>query len=691
MDEIVDLSTNAGQQWLFQPGNAGGKWSPLRVPEGGWRAQGLDCDEGIYRTEIAVPSSAEGRTVLAHFEAVNFGAEVFAGTDLKSLKFVSSHVCGWMPFDADITAFARPGDRCHLAVRVRGRKKYLRNDKYLVPQGATWFDGLADGIIRGVSLRILPRVRIEDVFVRTSVEEDSIRIEPVVVNDSKEDRTFTIRASVRSTNGDRFRYPEFQPATFTVGPGERQRLDMGQTGWGLGRESFWWPNVPYRPGYRTCLHELTLALSSGEETLHVRSQRFGFREFGAKGNRYFLNGVPCNLRGDNQQEANFGTDAYGTFPGFGPATAETRGWPGAVDNLLRLNFNVMRIHQIPATPYMLDVCDEMGLMIVSETPVRGSEGKEDFVAGRENMVAAARELALRDHGHPSVVIYSAANEIWKQRGLALALTSAMLAVDDTRPVIIDGTEDLGAPLVNMEHYVGGLGLLPELGASPRSDRPYGETESVWPMDNSYQGFAWMATATRIRRIKKNADIRNYVLNNAWPNYVPGQSRDLQLLEKKIKDIRWEQVTSGMEICPDIADPWTHPLIRLMQKSFHPVAVFDIEYDELNKRSDETGTWPVVRPELRTGARTERHLVVFNDEFSDPAVHVEWETRIGGAAGEIFQLGTFTLHVPLGEYRHKYIRFTAPPVPCELVFIVRTMKEDRVELFREDAIAFTVVP
>ena len=80
---------------------------------------------------------------------------------------------------------------------------------------------------------------------------------------------------------------------------------------------------------------------------HTITQRFGFREFTWKGNRYYLNGVTCNLRGDNQQEANFGTDAYGTHPGFGEPTRKCAGWPGAVDNLLRMNFNVLRIHQVP--------------------------------------------------------------------------------------------------------------------------------------------------------------------------------------------------------------------------------------------------------------------------------------------------------------------------------------------------------
>ena len=94
-------------------------------------------------------------------------------------------------------------------------------------------------------------------------------------------------------------------------------------------------------------------------------------------------------------------------------SADNPGWPQAVDNLLRLNFNVMRIHQIPATPYMLDVCDEAGLMLVDETPLRGSEGREDFEAGKTNMLNMVRELALRDRNHPAVVIWSAANE-WKE-------------------------------------------------------------------------------------------------------------------------------------------------------------------------------------------------------------------------------------------------------------------------------------
>ena len=96
------------------------------------------------------------------------------------------------------------------------------------------------------------------------------------------------------------------------------------------------------------------------------------------GDHFELNGRRVNFRGDSIQGANYDnidyhgvSDAYDTFPGFLKPSAGNAGWPKAVDNYLRLNYSSVRIHQVPATPYMLDVADEMGLMIQDETAIRG--------------------------------------------------------------------------------------------------------------------------------------------------------------------------------------------------------------------------------------------------------------------------------------------------------------------------------
>jgi hypothetical protein len=694
---LINLASASGIRWQFCPEN--GAWGEIQVPAGGWRTQGHSCDAGTYRAEIPIPEAAAGQVVRVAFAAVNFGAEVFAGPDADHLMRVAEHLNGWLPFTADLTPHIIPGRTILLVVEVKGRKKYLRDGKYIIPEGATWFDGLADGIIRDIEMQVLPPVFIEDAWVRTRVDEDFIEPEVTLVNATAGAAVISLdgRLSAAPGTGD-FPYPTIPTLTVTLAAGERRTVSLGRTLWGLGSASYWWPNVPYRPDYRARQHCLTLTASVEGSDAHTVDQRFGFRQFEAKGCHYYLNEIRCNLRGDNQQEANFGTDAYGIFPGFGPPTVENPGWPQAVDNLLRVNFNVMRIHQIPATPYMLDVCDDLGLMIVVESPVRGSEYLEDFVAGKESMIASDRELVRRDRRHPSVVLWSAGNETWGQRGLMLACIAGIMAEDDTRPVIVDGVEDMGWPIINMEHYVGEgyrngqLGVLPEFGGTPRTDRPYGETECVWPMDNSWQGFAWMSTCTRIRRLKGNADIRNYVLNNAWSNYVPGQSDRLQHLEKLIKKMQWTlEPPFSTEICPALEDTWNHPLIRLMQKCFNPVAICDIQFDDANKRSNENGDWPVVRPLLRAGVIESRELAVFNDEFSGEEVVVSWELRGERPTTSLLDRGAFTLRIPLGEFRRRAVQLHIPPHIKGEVQLVLSAAKNGEKRFSEEAIFFEVRP
>jgi hypothetical protein len=689
----IDLSSAAGISWRFQPDD--GEWHAIQVPAGGWRAQGFTCDAGRYHAEIPIPADATGQVVRVAFDAVNFGAEVFVGSDEAHLTHVASHLNGWMPFTADLTPYVTPGKTIVLHVNVTGRNVYRRDGKYLIPQGATWFAGLAEGILRGITLQILPPIYIDDIFVRTNVAEDSLQSEVTLVNTTSDTTAVQLRGQLTSWNGSVYTYPHLPDVTVTLAPGERRVVALGRIAWGLGPASYWWPNVPYQCGYQSQLHQLSVTAVTDRYSADTATQRFGFRQFEAQGCHYYLNGVRCNLRGDNQQEANFGTDAYGIFPGFGPPTADNPGWPQAVDNLLRVNFNVMRIHQIPATPYMLDVCDELGLMIVDESPVRGSECQEDFVAGRHNMIAADRALVRRDRQHPSIVLWSAGNETWGERGLMLACLAAIMAEDDTRPIIADGVDDLGWPIINMQHYVGEgfrsgqLGVLPEFGGQPRTDRPYGETECVWPMDNSWQGFAWMATCTRIRRLKVNADIRNYVLNNAWSNYVPGQSPEFQYLEKQIKRMQWTmEPPFSPSICPALPDMWHHPLIHLMQQCFHPVAICDVQFDDVNKRSNAQGDWPVTKPTLRAGAEVARELAVFNDEFAGEVVTVGWELRRGSATGPVHVYGQFILRIPLGEYRRRTVTFTVPEEPGEVFLVMYTAKDGQ-QRFVEEHVSFLV--
>ena len=674
-----DLSSAFGTSWEFKP--EGADWKPIQVPAGGWRAQGYRCDAGTYRTWVVIPAEAQGRLIRVKFAAVNFGAEVYVGTNEPSLQKITSHVNGWTPFTADLTPHFTPGQRVLLVVEVKGRKKFMFNGKYTVPEGATWYDGLAEGILRGVTLEMIPLVHVEDVEVETRVHPDVLHPKVTVVNSSDHTVRLNVSASLSSWNKTPLKYPAISATTLEIPAGNSQVVDLGKIAWPLGAKSYWWPNVPYTPDYVAQLHLLNVSIEADGKVLHQFEQRFGFRQFQVQSNHYELNGIRCNLRGDNQQEANFGTDAYGVKLGFGPPSSRNPGWPTAVDNLLRLNFNVLRIHQIPATPYMLDACDERGLMLVEESPLRGSEGGEDFVHGRENMLRMDRELVLRDQDHPSVVIWSAANE-WSEPIPDAVKT--ILEVDTTRPIIADGVGDMGAPYINMEHYVTGMPGLPRTGGHPRADRPFGETEAVWPADNTWQGFAWMATGTRLRRLQQNADIRNYVLNNAWPNYVPGEGPDTEILERKVK-----KMGPDLEMHEALSDVWNHPLIRLMQQCYHPLTAADIEFDRLNARSNAKGEWPIVKPRIPAGSRVVRKVAVFNDEFVGEDLVFRWEVRNAGNASTVISKGEDELHIPLGEFVTHEVAFDTPKTPGEINFRFSVFKNGQ-ERFTEEQTSFTVV-
>ncbi|MDQ2799154.1 MAG: beta-galactosidase, partial [Armatimonadota bacterium] len=657
----IDLSSAANVAWQFKA--EGGDWKPIVVPGGGWRAQGYVCDAGTYRAIVPIPKDLTGRMVRLKFAAVNFGADISVGPDDDHLTKIASHVDGWVPVVADVTPFARPGQPLHVQVDVKGRNKFKVNGKYIVPEGATWDPYLEEGILRGVHLELLPTIHVDDVFVRTSVTARRLQPTVTVTNASPRPATVMVLAKLLSTSQAHFAYPKIAPISVTLAGGETRAVSLGSIAWTLGPSSYWWPNVPYRAGYRAQMHVLDVSLKVDGETRHHAQQSFGFRQFEARGNHYYLNGIRCNLRGDNQQEADFGTDGYGIRPGFGPPSPGNGGWPQAVDNLQRLNFNVMRIHQIPATPYMLDVCDQKGLMLVEESPLRGSEGGEDFAHGHDNMLNMDRELVQRDRNHPAIVVWSAANE-WAEP--IKEAVPVIQAVDDTRPIIADGVGDMGAPYINMSHYQSGFNVLPDSGGPPRADRPYGETEAVWPGDNTRQGFAWMATSIRTRRLKGDADLRNYVLNNAWPNYVPGETPENEVLEVRVKG------NPNATILPAIADPWHNTNIRLLQQCYNPVAACDVDFDQKNKRSNKNGDWPVVQPRLAVGSHVVRHLAVFNDEFSGGHVQVSWEVHRGAKTGPLLKSGHVTLPIPLGEFAMTDIAFDAPQTPGPLCLILSTV-------------------
>ncbi|MEV6036806.1 RICIN domain-containing protein [Nonomuraea sp. NPDC052116] len=692
-------SVDLAGTWSFTP--AGRAATTITVPGGGWYKQGFtDVNEAVYSRTITVPDTGRPQSTWIEFGAVNHQATLSVDGTV-----VATQTTSFTPSNFDIGAYAAPGTTHTISVAVKGRGalKNPANGKYLVPNAAEWSEAVPQGIFRSAHLRVYPAVYVSDTFVRTSVADRNFGYDVWVTNATGSSRTVTLSGSLSSDNGGSFSYPALPSRTVTVAAHSTAKVTAGPIAWNLGTGSYWWPNVPYRSGYRAQLHRLAIHATTDDGRSSDAAYRFGFRESSQNGEYYYLNGVRVNLRGDSLQGADYDRidnggkgDAYGTLPGFLPPTATNGGWPQAVDNYQRLNYNVVRIHQEPGTPYMLDVADEMGLMIIGETAIRGSNGGEDFQAGHDNMVGHARALVLRDRNHPSVIRWSQSNEpslSGDTEQFEQDLYAAVNGSDGTRPVSVDGESPDRYPNMNypnfavFPHYNGGLGAYNET-VTAVAGRPDGEGEFIWPKCNTKQGFEWFATLTAAKRGKDASDLRPYTLLSGWASVVPGV---------KTTDFVPEEGGRPIYGTDNLPDPWSNAQIQRIQAAFNPIAAIDLPYWSDSGISDASGSFPLpeVVDDYAYGATVNRNVTVFNDDFTGTSVGFGWTARLDQPTGTVIASGNTNLTIPLGSRTTQPISFTAPSNGSRIYLTLTTTKSgsttfsDNVEYFTLGGNATTV--
>ena len=320
------------------------------------------------------------------------------------------------------------------------------------------------------------------------------------------------------------------------GPGGAPRkVTVGPLAWRAGSESYWWPNLPYRAGYRAQLHDLELTAHDPAVEGRSRSDpqvRFGFRETQAGRRPLRAQRPKVNFRGDSLQGANYDNidfhgrgDAYDTLPGFLRPSGDNGGWPKAVDNYLRLNFSGVRIHQIPATPVHARRRRRARPDDPGRAAIRGSNNRENFVTGRDNMIKHLADLVKRDRNHASVLRWSQSNEPLRavlreprRRGRVRRGPVPDRHGSSTRPVrsapTPRSTATTDLPHDNYTvfcHYDGfSFGRYSESICSGPAGKPRGQGEFIWCNDTPRRA-AWFATASMRMREQGASDIRPYTL------------------------------------------------------------------------------------------------------------------------------------------------------------------------------------
>jgi hypothetical protein len=679
----------------------GGPERPIKVPGGGWNSDlqepriptmtGVD-DFVIYRRSISVPKISDGQISKIFFEAVNYGAEVYIDGQL-----VGSHAGPQTPFEIDVTRFVTPGKRHELTVKAYHRRHYIRGDgkRASVPVAFDFSAGsekwchwagntkYSYGITKSVVLKIYPAVSIRDIFVRPSVTDDTLTIWAWVTNSTDRACTVLLKSALSSWNGDDWHYPQIPAISAELAPGECKKL-IQSVKWGLGRESFWWPNMPFREDYRAKLHYLDLELSADGHRLDKRRQRFGFVEWGEGKYYYTVNGVRINLFSDSSCESQMSYyDCYALAPAFLPPDPAIgrKGCPETWKRYMRLGMNINRIACSTPTEYMMNAADEVGFMLVPESPIWGNHLHQYNPKVTPLCIQALGRFC---RNHPSVARYSLTNEVRpKERNLVgspwIDLIGAMKAVDDLRPLSYDlhrcgqgRVEDgRGGHAYIMEHYAKVV---------PSGGRFRALGESCWETDGILN---WAYT---IRELRMNdwAYGSCWAWVNYWPNFFEGMSHDKHAWQPQNAPDR----TDGL-------NGWDSPVVRFFQKSTHPYLLIDHEIRGMHTQAprrevgDGSLTWPRVTSSYTPGSDVVREIELFNGGLTDGDFRLLWEARFDQADGPVLASGkTGPVKIKAGFHASRKIKFTLPPKTLDAdrrIYIVMRSEKDGRTVFTENRI------
>ena len=363
---------------------------------------------GWYRKEFVLPGSDAGRNISLEFDGVFREATVFLNG-----HYIAHNMSGYAPLALDITDFCNFADQASVQ-RAERQKQQLANattdearariqdtmeapgrNILVVRVDATldegWFYEGA-GIYRHVWLTKTSPVHIAQWgnYVRPDFgtvpgvasggSVATLLIATEVTNSGNDDAVARVRANILDPAGKTVATAVSDPATIEAR--DTRTLKLMTT---LDNPKLWSLETPNL--YRAIMHVEVDGNAVDEETTI-----FGVRTLKFDANKGFLlNGKPVKIKGtcNHQDHAGVG------------AAIPDRIQEYRIERLQWMGSNGCRTSHNPPTPEFLDVCDRKGMLVMDETRMMSSNPEG---------LSQLERLIKRDRNHPSVIIWSLANE-----------------------------------------------------------------------------------------------------------------------------------------------------------------------------------------------------------------------------------------------------------------------------------------
>ncbi len=395
--------------WKFFRGDAPGAQQP-DLSDAGWRSLDLPHDWSIegpfdkkapsagpggylptgigwYRKQFRIPRSYEEKKLTIEFDGVYQNSEVWINGE-----YLGRRPYGYVPFAYDVTSRVRFGGDNLVAVKVDNSRQ----------TNCRWYSG--SGIYRHTWLLATNGVHIGTwgTFVttpRVAKERATVQVETWVRNETGRNAACTLATAILDRDGRTVQSGEASQQVAAAGDYRFVQQLAVET------PSLWSHLDPY-------LYRVHSTLRDNDGILDDYDTPLGIREAIFDADRGFLlNGEPVKLNGVClHHEA-----------GCVGAAVPERAWERRLAILKEMGCNAIRTSHNPYAAEFLDLCDQMGFLVMNEAfdewrVPKGQIGPYGYsIYFDEWHERDLENLIHRDRNHPSVVLWSAGNEIGDQQ------------------------------------------------------------------------------------------------------------------------------------------------------------------------------------------------------------------------------------------------------------------------------------
>ena len=378
------------------PGFADDTWRAVSVPND-WAIEGpfdeknpargagafLPGGIGWYRRHFVLPDADANKRVFIEFDGVMANSDVWInGFHLGKRPY------GYVSFRYELTGHLRFGAKSANVLAVRA-------DDSAQP-ASRWYPGA--GIYRHVHLVVTDPIHFDHwaTFVTTpkaAAGGATVHIQSRIVNQSEMPRAVSLEVTLLAPDGRPVKTSATASQTLPPGKTADVQLEFAVTSpalWDLDH-----PN----------LYHAVAKVRAGPATLDQESVPFGIRDahFDAA-TGFWLNGRNFKIKG---------VCLHGDAGGLGTAVP-LRAWERRLEQLRLIGVNAIRIAHNPPAPEFLDLCDRMGFLVMDEMFDCWTVAKNPYdyhLYFRDWSLTDTRDTVMRDRNHPSIILYSAGNEI----------------------------------------------------------------------------------------------------------------------------------------------------------------------------------------------------------------------------------------------------------------------------------------